>query len=66
MCLLVIIYPVNFRVVLSVTDSNVMFTSDLEMGGNFIQVLVFNLVTPILWSLHVFGPPDFIPDHLKF
>ena len=38
MCLLVVIYPVNFRVVLSVTDSNVMFTSGLEKGGNFIQV----------------------------
>ena len=43
-----------------------MFASGLEKGGNFIQVLGFYLVAPILWSLHVFGPPEFIPEHLKF
>ena len=43
-----------------------MFTSGLEKGCNFIKVSGFYLVTPILCSLHVIGPPDFIPDHLKF
>ena len=65
-CLLVVINPEIFRVLLSINDSNVMFTSSIEKGGNFIQVSGFYLVTPILWSLHVFGPPDFIPDRLKF
>ena len=51
MCLLVVIYPVNFLVVLWVPDSNVMFTSGLEKGGNFIIVSGFYLVTPFLWSL---------------
>ena len=66
MCLLVLIYPVNFQVVLSVNDSNVMFTFCLEKDSHFVQVSGFYLVSLILWLLHVFGPPDFILDHLKF